>query len=307
MSTRKPLGAAYWQELAGTAVKPFGQPFRGILACPDDDAPLDWMEQSAQFVCPHCSRAFKPGDNGLLSLLPSADPYQLSPSQRAALNDSAPLAESPISDFASLWKHVEHQCGDLTDKLVLDAGAGSGWAARWFASKGANVAALDVNVSQSGLGGISEDRIDCIEADLCRLPFSPESVDIVFASRVIAWQRRPERFAKEVGRVLKPDGLFLSFLEPYGQLPVELQTTRGRLQMTQADYAGIFREGGMSTECRFAADRSELKQGWFGNLMRPFLEQSSREVRLLVGKITPDIQLPEIRWRRGRGVQNGAR
>lgn len=301
---RKPLGASQWRQLAGLDKPAVGAEFKALLICPDDDAPLDWMEQSNRFVCPHCQRAFEPAQQHL-ELLPTAEPYALSEPDRLALAQLAALsADEPLDSV--MWNVLTNRLGDIRGKRVLDLGAGRGKAALWFAAQGAHVAALDAVAGEGGLASIADAAnkenltIDLIQADLARLPIASESIDIVFSSRVLAWQRRPERLAKEIGRVLKPEGRYYAIGEPLGPLPPECLDGRRQTTMAQADYAGILREGGMKTETVLAdgTDSAIIGVGLLARLRRSWRIHSSTEDRLLVGQVTPDLQLPQIRWKR---------
>jgi hypothetical protein len=292
------LGAAYWQALAAAEEGRFAEPFRTLLICPDDDAPLDWREQEATFVCPHCSRGFQP-DGELLSLLPANEPYALTPAQMTQLAEQDHGSPDPVERFGPLWNRLREQAGGIPGRLVLDLCSGRGWAARWFASQAADVAALDAVSGENALGALrSNDRaITLLHADACRIPLAAESVDIVFCCDTIARLRRPERLLKEVGRILKPEGVFLSIGEPIGTHPVgsTLRDHRQAAPLSMVDYVGLFREGGMTVQCVFADDPAVTpKRSVLGRLRRYWRENSSTEARILVGKMAPDFQLPQF-------------
>lgn len=303
------MGAGYWRQLAGLEQRPTPVQFRDVLICPDDDAPLDWLETAGELRCPHCSRAF-PSVGHYLPLNPTNESYALTADQRLELDRRAPdlnlFHSNPQDRFGVLWNHLAVRTGSLGGKRVLDLGCGTGWAACWFAAQGAQVVALDAVSGDGGLGTLSEKAsdlgltIDCIQGDLSRLPFVSESMDLVFSACVLAWQRRPERLAKEIGRVLKPTGLYLSLGEPVGDLPEECRDPRRPPTATNADYIGILREGGMRTETVLADTPAPgpKKPGLLQRARLGWRAYSSKEERLFVGQVAPDIQLPEIRWGR---------
>ncbi|MEY4683948.1 MAG: hypothetical protein RLZ25_407 [Pseudomonadota bacterium] len=93
------------------------------------------------------------------------------------------------------------------ESVVLDLGAGTGFFARHLAGMfaEARVIALDIaepmlRQAQSGFGGYS------VVGDAEALPFSNESVDLVFSNMCIQWCRSPDRLFAEIRRILKPQG-----------------------------------------------------------------------------------------------------
>ncbi|CAN5279107.1 hypothetical protein BH09SUM1_BH09SUM1_32900 [soil metagenome] len=282
----KPIGANQWKAIASRAgAVPIGDGLRKILICPDDDAPLDYLEQLQQFVCPGCARIYKEED-GVLSILPSSDPYRLSDSERAELERRGP--KPPRAEEDPVWQQCLSVLGPAKGRQLLDLCCGSGWAAERFASLGFNVTATDIAIPPAPKSPFPP----YIQSDVCRLPFASESFDVVFVSAALHEMKRPERMAKEIGRILKRDAVLLNIGEPFS-----LHSESGRC-LTAADYAGIYREGGIDIRAVFPGDPIAPRKGFVQQIRERLRANSSDAERILVGKITPDFQLPSLRWRK---------
>jgi len=105
--------------------------------------------------------------------------------------------------------------------IVLDLGAGRGWAAKQFALRGCEAVALDITADENiGLGrawalmkhaGVT---FDLVIADGEQLPFLPESFDIVFCAATLHHTSDLPLFIKNIQRVLKPGGMLCAINEP---------------------------------------------------------------------------------------------
>ncbi|MEP7313666.1 MAG: malonyl-ACP O-methyltransferase BioC [Pseudomonadota bacterium] len=102
----------------------------------------------------------------------------------------------------------------IAPAAILDLGAGTGVASaalkqRW---RKAQVVACDI-----APGMLLEARrhsrfwrpLHCVAADAVRLPFAPQSFDLVFSSLMFQWCDDPALAFAEVQRVLRPGGLLL--------------------------------------------------------------------------------------------------
>jgi len=123
--------------------------------------------------------------------------------------------ESGRSDWLAPEPEVEDALGLLKARgaqRVLDLGCGVGRHSRLFAAAGFEVHAADA--SSTGLTfGQSQDRGDEIQWVRCAftsLPFVAESFDFVLAWNVIYHgdRRIAAQALEEIGRVLRPNGLF---------------------------------------------------------------------------------------------------
>lgn len=119
---------------------------------------------------------------------------------------------------------AERLLGDFKNRKILDLGCGLGEASVYFALNGAKVVALD----------ISPGMLDCarklatkysmvkkvrfIEAPAEKLPFKPETFDLIFGGNVLHHVDLPQ-VSREIKRVLKKGGKAV-FIEPLGYNPV---------------------------------------------------------------------------------------
>jgi SAM-dependent methyltransferase len=111
---------------------------------------------------------------------------------------------------------------NLTGKeVVLDLGAGRGWAAKHFSKYGCTTVAVDILADeQIGLGRawalMQHENVyfSPVIADGERLPFLPEQVDIVFCSAALHHTSDLRRLLQNIHRILKPGGRFCAINEP---------------------------------------------------------------------------------------------
>lgn len=101
----------------------------------------------------------------------------------------------------------------LSPQVVLDLGAatGDGSAALQTRYPDAAVIALDIaeNMLLSARGKHTDQQnIGYLCADAVALPLANDSVDLVFSNLLLPACHAPERVLREVGRVLRPGGLF---------------------------------------------------------------------------------------------------
>jgi SAM-dependent methyltransferase len=114
---------------------------------------------------------------------------------------------------------------------VLQLSAGRGWAANALAEDGHQVVTGDLlDDPYIGLGCAVRLRdhtgnpFACVRTGTTDLPFLRESFDGVFCFDALKSVPDIERFFQEVGRVLRPGGLFLALQEPFrGALTTQIQ------------------------------------------------------------------------------------
>ena len=102
---------------------------------------------------------------------------------------------------------------DLSGKLVLDAGCGSGRLTKALGRYGAQIFGIDIASSIELVYEycISQKAVHIIQADILKLPFKNESFDYVWSKLAICYVRDPERAFKILSDVVKPSGrLFVS-------------------------------------------------------------------------------------------------
>lgn len=107
------------------------------------------------------------------------------------------------------------------DELILDLGAGRGWASKHFAKHGCRVVALDVVPDTSvGLGrarALMDDAqtyFDRVIADGENLPFFDQKFDLVFCAAALHHSSHLQLLMRNIGRVLKPGGRLCAINEP---------------------------------------------------------------------------------------------
>jgi SAM-dependent methyltransferase len=108
------------------------------------------------------------------------------------------------------------------DEVILDLGAGAGWASSYFARKGCKVIATDIVLDDTfGLGrswAIMEHtatNFDPVFADGENLPFPPDQFDIVFFFGVLHHFRDFDQVLGQAYKVLKPGGRLIVASEPF--------------------------------------------------------------------------------------------
>jgi 2-polyprenyl-6-hydroxyphenyl methylase / 3-demethylubiquinone-9 3-methyltransferase len=93
---------------------------------------------------------------------------------------------------------------------VLDLGCGAGFLANYLAASGHAVTGIDTT-SENLIVARAHDATRSVRyevADACALPYADASFDVVCAMDLLEHVEHPERLIDEVGRVLRPGGLF---------------------------------------------------------------------------------------------------
>jgi SAM-dependent methyltransferase len=104
--------------------------------------------------------------------------------------------------------------GDVNDKRILEIGCGGGQCSIAFAKQGAIATGIDQSQMQlSYARGLAEEegaRVEFIEGDITTLPqIRSSSQDAVFSAHALGYVEDIATCFSEVGRVLKPGGLFV--------------------------------------------------------------------------------------------------
>ncbi len=111
---------------------------------------------------------------------------------------------------------------EMKDRLVLEAGCGTGRGSARLSSLGANVIALDIGMN---LVNYTRQHCQCepTVASVLALPFPNNTFDVVFSTEVIEHTPNPLQSVLEMYRTLKPGGhLVLSTPNWLWQAPVRL-------------------------------------------------------------------------------------
>lgn len=124
--------------------------------------------------------------------------------------------QNPPADTYYPLEYAFYLLGDVENKLVVDLGCGSGEATVPLRQRGARVIGIDISPD---LIAIAHRRLQQygVDAELrvasaYQTPIADESVDVVFCMSLLH-HLELDRVKKEIGRILKPDGLFI-FKEP---------------------------------------------------------------------------------------------
>lgn len=98
------------------------------------------------------------------------------------------------------------------DKDVLEVACGAGQGLGYLAKRARRVVGVDIDtgiLEQPKSTYRGRDNIEVLGADAEKLPFSDGSFDVVILYEAIYYLRRPERFANEARRILRPGGTLL--------------------------------------------------------------------------------------------------
>ena len=110
-------------------------------------------------------------------------------------------------------KQIFRELKNIRGKKILDVGCEAGYITMRLAQKGAQVTAIDlieepINELKLAIKG-KKLKLKLQVADATKLPFKPNSFDIVLATEVIEHITRLEKFVAGAFRVLKPGGRLL--------------------------------------------------------------------------------------------------
>lgn len=100
---------------------------------------------------------------------------------------------------------------------VLDLGCGAGFLANYLAARGHVVTGIDTtpeNLIVARAHGTATYEL----GDACNLPYADDSFDVVCAMDLIEHVEQPARLVSEVGRVLRPGGMF--FFHTFNRTPI---------------------------------------------------------------------------------------
>ncbi|MHA3066222.1 class I SAM-dependent methyltransferase [Lacticaseibacillus saniviri] len=117
---------------------------------------------------------------------------------------------------AGEWPALEAMLPDLTDKKILDLGAGYGWHAKYFVDHGA-ASVVAVDLSEKMIATAKEKngdpRITYMVGDISQVDFDVDQFDMVFSSLAIHYLPSFATLVDHVRKFLVPDGIFLFSVE----------------------------------------------------------------------------------------------
>jgi SAM-dependent methyltransferase len=213
-----------------------------ILECPACQSPHlhyagapDAAEQSLS--CERCGQAY--GFEHNIPLLYQDDAFW-APKRREALGwvemwrdlgdydkevplliDLPFIPGEPWETLAVMFRAALFQMDLTGEQRILDIGAGQGWAAQRFAQLGCHAVAIDICADPVfGLGRAWERMArsgcpyDLLIGDNERLPFQPNTFDIVFSSNTLHHSDYIDLLFKSAYRILRPGGRLIAIGDP---------------------------------------------------------------------------------------------
>lgn len=147
-----------------------------------------------------------------------------------AADPVAALAERTRASFGYEWTHFHRwqdsgeisfrdyfQTADLAalrGGRVLDAGCGMGRHARQMASHARHVVGVDFSqaIAQAAINTRGAGRVDCVQADLLRLPFADATFDYVYSLGVLHHLGNTETAVRSLVATVKPGGRLRVYL-----------------------------------------------------------------------------------------------
>jgi malonyl-CoA O-methyltransferase len=112
-----------------------------------------------------------------------------------------PLMQAEQSALAALIP-------DVSDRLVLDLGCGSGRYLRWLEERGARAIGLDLSPEMLGVARVHGTQ-SLVDGDMQRLPFADGVFDVIVSSLAVGHVPVLTSFARESARILAPGGILL--------------------------------------------------------------------------------------------------
>ena len=132
---------------------------------------------------------------------------------------------------------------DFRGKLVLDAGCGNGRYARLVNDWGARVVAVDISSAVDAAQRNVGDRpgVDVVQADLFKLPFRPDTFDIVYSVGVLHHTPDARGAFAAIQPLVKPGGFFSIFVHGQGNRALHATNRALRRWTAKRSYATTWR------------------------------------------------------------------
>ncbi len=94
-------------------------------------------------------------------------------------------------------------------KKILDVGCASGWFLHEISKKFSKTKCIGIDTYKEAIlyGKKRYKNLTLVHADCHKIPFPPESFDLVICTEVLEHVLDPKKVVEEIKRVLKPDGI----------------------------------------------------------------------------------------------------
>lgn len=201
-------------------------PLHAVLRCPECGGALaakprgvgDGLAREGRLVCVGCAAAF-PVVRGVPRFVAGPAGYAAS----FGIQWTRYEVQRPQEDLTVFLAKTGLSAETLKDRLVLDAGCGSGRYAAVAASLGGRVIAVDLTDAVERAREICADRPDVqvVQADLLRLPFAPETFDAVYSIGVLHHTADTRTAFDALVRLLKPGGWLAAWVYRKNTWPQE--------------------------------------------------------------------------------------
>jgi SAM-dependent methyltransferase len=176
----------------------------GIFRCLDCQGRLSTVDSG--MLCRGCSREY-PFIDGVLRFVGAQDyagsfGFQWLKHNRTQLDTGmSRRSELDFTEKTGLGPE------DFADKLVLDVGCGMGRYAEVITRWGAHVVGIDLSRAvEAAARNLSDRDATIIQADVFKLPFAPESFDMIYSLGVLHHTPDCEKAFKRLPGLLKPGG-----------------------------------------------------------------------------------------------------
>jgi SAM-dependent methyltransferase len=166
---------------------------------------------------------------------------------RAGKGDSMERGHRPVGEQAIIQMQVP------SDARVLDVGCGSGWAARLLAQQAhaGQVVGIDVSDEMIGVAREQSKTLTNVEfrvASAEGLPFPDNSFTHAFSMESLYYYADIAKALREIHRVLKPGGVFVTVVDLYEEnAPTHqwIETLKVPVQLLSTEkYRSLFAEAG---------------------------------------------------------------
>jgi SAM-dependent methyltransferase len=176
-------------------------PFRDLFVDPDDGSPLS-LNADGCLRSTASNRTFRI-ENGIPRFVEDEEFVESFGFQWNCFDVRRPQEDEEVFQIKT-----GISLSELKGKLVLDAGCGGGRYTRVAADRGANVVGVDrstaVEKARSLTDGLS--NVQLVQADLTRLPFRPQTFDLVFSIGVLHHSPDCRSAFDSIAKMVKPGG-----------------------------------------------------------------------------------------------------